>query len=144
MAACGATAADIAAAFHCSLEVAAEIVLAVATAKAVDEMVKNAQKNAKGSDLCEKAKDALRQVEKSLAALNKFIEEHKGKIADPAKYMTRDNPSDPAMVARAIVDWQKQIEKAQKGIQVATKATETLRKAVDAACWCWYNPLTWF
>jgi RHS repeat-associated protein len=58
------------------------------------------------------------EIRKSMASAQKVIAEHLEKIANPAKFMTRESPNDPAAVARAINDWQKTINTQTQTFQI--------------------------
>ncbi|HKX92213.1 MAG TPA: RHS repeat-associated core domain-containing protein [Sphingomicrobium sp.] len=64
------------------------------------------------------AERSTTSLNRTIRSLDKLIREHEAKIRNPEQYMKRDDPKDPAMVQRAVRDWQKQIRdfKAQRDI----------------------------
>ena len=140
----GWTAEQIANTFGVSVAVVTAMIAANELADAAQQIVRNAQRNAKGKDPCEKAKNAVRQVRKGIESLEKVIEKHQGWINDPTSYPGGGvTPGDPR-IPRWINDWLGDIAKAQGNIEKSKKAVDILEKAVDAACRCWYKPWTWF
>jgi hypothetical protein len=82
----GWSAQDIAQTFGLTIEVAKQLINAAAIAKAAEKLADNYINNAKGSDPCERAKDAVRQARQSIESLQSVIEEHNRYIDDPHSY----------------------------------------------------------
>ena len=140
MAASGMTAAEIAEITGITLSAA---IAAEAAARAAQK-VKDFARNARGSDPCEKAKDALRQAQKALENTRKAIEEHRQKAADSAS--TIDDPvkaANPRYVEGLGRWYLKEIANMENEIKAVEGSLKALEKAVDAACKCWYKPWTW-
>jgi len=141
----GVSLAQIAADYGLTLAQVTQMAAAIATAAAVDQIVKNLQNTSKGKDPCEKAKDAVRAAKKSLDSFQKLIDKHQGWINDPTSYKGGGiiQPGDPN-IPRWINDWLGDIAKSQGNIDKYNKAFTILEKAVDVACKCWFKPWTWF
>ena len=58
------------------------------------------------------------QITNSARTMEKTLAEHQAKIANPAKYMTRDDASNPAMVARAVKDWEKTVSRIEAQLKI--------------------------
>ena len=130
-----------------TIEMTAKAMVTVAITRAADQMLRNAQRNAKSPDACEAAKDTLAQLQKSLKSFQEVINEHQGNINDPANNMEWGNPNDPIDVSHAVGTWQKHITKAEFNIKAGQKAISAAQKLVDVLCVpckTWYNPFTWF
>jgi RHS repeat-associated protein len=125
------------------IEQVLQLIAGYEISKQVNEIIKNAQRLAKGKDPCELAKSALRQVRNGIESYEKVIQEHQGWINDPSSYPGGLNP-DPANPQRAIDKWLKDIARAEGNIEKSKQAIKILEKLVDAACKCWYKPWTWF
>jgi RHS repeat-associated protein len=61
-------------------------------------------------------------INRSIRNLTRRIEEHREKIRNPAAYMTRESPRDPAAVQRAINDWRAEIRNYSEQRDIARDA----------------------
>lgn len=129
---------EIAEALGISVAAATALVNAHKLKEAVDKLVENFIRNAKGKDPCELAESAVRQAERAIAAYQAVIAKHQGWINDPSTY-----PGTVRNVASARAAWLRDIQRAQDNIMKTQKALDALRKAAHLACWCWYNPGRW-
>jgi hypothetical protein len=62
---------------------------------------------------------ATRQVQSSVRRFERTIAEHRDKIANPGRYMTRESSRDPAAVTRAQRDWQRTVDRATQQRDIA-------------------------
>jgi hypothetical protein len=59
------------------------------------------------------------KILQSMGTMRKTLAEHLEKIANPAKFMTRDDAANPKMVQRAIADWQQTVNRIEKQLKIA-------------------------
>jgi uncharacterized protein RhaS with RHS repeats len=59
------------------------------------------------------------EITGSMRTMERTLGEHQAKIANPAKYMTRDDATNPKMVARAVKDWQKTVARIETQLKIA-------------------------
>ena len=140
----GWTVSEIANMLGTSVAAVAAMVAAYEMEKAVEKIIDNLKKTAKGKDPCEKAKAAVKAAQKSLKSFQKLIDKHQGYINNPSSYPGGLQPPYDTNPQLAIDAWLRDIAKAQKNIDKYNKALKVLQKAADAACKCWYKPWTWF
>jgi hypothetical protein len=74
---------------------------------------------------------ATRQVQSTVRRFERTIAEHRDKIANPARHMTRENVGDPAAVARARRDWQRTIDRVTQQRDIARDELRRRTLGVD-------------
>jgi len=140
----GVSLAQIAADFGLTIEEVTQIAAQLSAAKAIEEIIKNVQRNSKGKDPCEKARDALRQVQQGIQNTLDTIKEHEGWIQNPSSYPGGLQPPFDQHPEWAVNNWLKQIANQKTNLERMNGAVKILQKTVDAACKCWFKPWTWF
>ncbi len=138
----GMTAKEISSIANISLAAA----LAAVSEATIKNMVNNFKNKSKGKDPCERAKDALRQAQKSLDTLDRLVTEHERYVANPSSYPKYD----PKVVERmrgienVKREWRDQIKKQLSQRSNTAKCVEILEEFMYQMCKCLHDPTTWF
>jgi RHS repeat-associated protein len=102
---------------------AKQIATAIVTAAAVEEIIKNVQRNAKGKDPFEKAKNALRQVQRGIQNTLNTIKDHEGYINNPSSYPGGLVPPFDQHPEYAVDKWLKQLANQRTNLERLNAAT---------------------
>ena len=139
----GISIAQIAADYGLSVEEVTQIAAQISGLKIIEEIVKNVEGNAKGKNPCEKAQDALRQLQKGIQNTLDTIKQHEDWVSNPNSYPGGLQPPFDQHPEWAVATWLKQIANQKTNLERLNAAVKVLQKAVDIACSCWYKPWTW-